>query len=182
MSIFLDVPSPFDLPAPSDEWCRAIEQYDPDLRIFRSLKHPVYRLARVARNSAGLTAGFFEKIPNLNPDTVFCIQKGLVAVPLTLHTAALAGSPHLIVDRLMRRDVWRHGGWETVADLLDKQDETRDQQVATERQDALRVRSRAMRTGFQYRTGARVSLVSPVRERFPDPEPSVAAPDPTTGP
>jgi hypothetical protein len=184
VSIFIDTPSPFDLPAPSEEWCRVLEQYDPDLRIFRSVKHPVYRLARVAKNSAGLTAAFFDKIPNLNPDTATCIRHGIVAVPLTLHTAAIQGAPQLIVDRLQRRDVWRHGGWERVADILDEQDRTRENQVAAERQDSLRVRSRAMRTGFQYRTGARVSLVSPVRARVPDRPAaveSVAAADPTTG-
>lgn len=175
MSIFLDIHSPFDLPAPSEEWLRPIEHYDPDLRIFRSRKHPVYCLARVAKHSAGLSAAFFAKIPNLNPDTAVCLHYGLVAVPLTLHTLAIQSSPHDTVKKLMDRDVWKHGGWERVADILDQQDEKREADVAAKRRDDLRVRARAMRTGFLYRTGARVSLVSPVSRRRVSPSDPTAS-------
>lgn len=164
MSIYLSsVHSPFGLPALSDEWCRPLEQYDPDLRIFPSQKMPVYRVARVARNSGGLSAVFFGSIAGLNPDTAVCIKNRLVAVPVTIHRAGAQSSPETIVKKLQDRDVWRHGGWEKVADILDAQDVKREENVAAARQTELRARSRAMRTGFLYRTGARVSLVSPLR-------------------
>ena len=164
MSIYLaDVHSPFGLPALTDEWLRSLEQYDPDLRIFPSQKMPVYRVARVARNSGGLSSVFFGNIQGLNPDTAICIKHKLVAVPVTIHKAGAESSPDVILKKLQDRDVWRHGGWEKVADILDAQDVVREKKVEQQRRDDLRVRARAMRSGFLYRTGARVSLVSPLR-------------------
>jgi hypothetical protein len=152
------ISSPFNLPEPSDEWLREIELYDPDLRIFPSQKHPVYRLMRVARHSGLLTSKIFGKMDTLTNDLRIAIANGLVSVT-TIPMGAIHAPAVLIVGQLRRRDLWANGGADAVADQLDKQDADRERAIDDGRRADLRDRARAMRIGYLRRTGARVSLL-----------------------
>lgn len=163
LGIYLDLPSPFSLRRPDPSWCATIAAYDPELVIYPSQKDFVYRLARKAKHSGGFNRDTFAKLPNLHPDTQVCLEHGLVAVT-TIPVKAIDAPAANIVDQLYGRDLWRQGGADAVADRLDEGDAEREAAVDRKNEDELRVRARAMRNGYLYRTGARVSLVSPRRQ------------------
>lgn len=168
-SIYIDVDSPFGLPKPTPGWLAVIAEFDPDLRIFPSKTHPVYRLMRRAHNtpmSATLermqTAQNKGILKELHPDTAIAIHYGLVSVS-TLPKEAITVSPEQIVERLMRRDQWRFKDGDAVADHLDKRDADHEKEIAREQKRDLRERRKAAGVSLLYRTGGRVSLVRPSR-------------------
>jgi hypothetical protein len=179
IDIYLELVNPFHLPKPSFGWLQAIADYDAELVIFPSQKQYVYRLARRARKSGALTGQYFGRLPNLHPDTKVMFEHQLVPVT-TIPAGAIHVPPFNIVEQLKARDQWRVGGGndaaaaDRVAGVLDLQDRAREQAVDDHNRAELRTRARAMRTGYQYRTGARVSLVRP-----PKPRGAAAAPDTT---
>lgn len=160
MSIFLDLPNPFHLATPSPSWLAPIEAYDPLLRIFPSQTQPVYRLMRIAARSGGLDPKVFggNEMP---PDTRIAVQHKLVAVT-TIPSGALQAPPENVVQWLKDHDITEHGGADKVADMMDARDARREAAIDAANQDEGRQRHRASRIGYQYRTGARVSLVRPV--------------------
>jgi hypothetical protein len=166
VSIYLRLVSPFRLPDPDSAWLQPIADYDPDLRIYPSQKDYVYRLARVAHHSGGMNRALFRRLPNMNPDTVVCLDRGLVPVT-TIPAGAIYAPPEKIVEQLYWRDLWAHGGAEAVADRLEVQEVAREMKRDADHQDEGRARFRAMRRSYLYRTGGRVSLVNPRRPERP---------------
>jgi hypothetical protein len=160
MSIWIEgLPNPFALREPSAAWLSALERYDADLRVYVSQKHRTYRLARLARHSGPMNGKLFGAIPGLHPDTRVCLQRGLVPVT-TIPPPAIDAPAELVVAQLRRRDTWHvHGGdIEKIADSLEHRDTLREAAVDAGIREELRSRARAMRTGYLYRTGARVAL------------------------
>jgi hypothetical protein len=161
--LYLDLPSPFGLSRPTDGWCRIIAHYDSELRIFPSQTHPVYRLMRKARTMGPINAERFKAVmTTLHPDTQIAINHHLIAV-FTLPKEITTVSPERVVEKLRRRDQWQFKDGDAVADALDRRDDDADKAVTHERNRQYAERRRAAGISLLYRTGARVSLVSPVR-------------------
>lgn len=162
MALWLDgVPSPFHLPKPGEEWLRAIEAYDSDLRLFPSQKDACYRLMRAAKMSGGMSPDVFAKaMAVIHPDTRIAIQHGLVAVT-TVPPGAIHASASLVVQWLKDHDLWKAGGAERAADMLEVGELRAQAAKDAALKDEGRQRHLASRVGFQYRTGTRVSLVRP---------------------
>lgn len=168
-TLFLnDIPSPFNLPRPRRWWAQVLADFDPDLRIFPSQKQPVYRVMRLARLSGGLNLDRFRHLLHaLNPDTRIALERHLVPV-MTFGPDVFNRHPSLIVAALRRRDTWAlaPGGdandrGDAAADALDQMEA--DAQAAIDRRikDENRQRQKAMALAYRYRTGSRVSLVTP---------------------
>lgn len=160
MSIYLgDAPNPFNLPTPSAGWLKPIADYDAELRLMPSQTSPVYRLMRTARRTGAANAKLWlDKGKTMQPDTVTAFQRHLVAIT-TIPAAAVKAPPEHLVQWLRDHDITAHGGAEAVADKLEARDRAEDARIDAENHDEGRVRHRASRVGYQYRTGARVSLV-----------------------
>lgn len=166
-SNYLDLPSPFNLPRPSAHWLRVLHHFDPDLVIFPSQKQPgVYRLMRRARNSGGLTSRLFRKLTSLvHPDTKIAFEQRLVSVT-TVPLEAVRAPAEKLCAQLRLRDTWRFGGPSSDASALAlerMEAEEAAKQNAAWRAET-RVRHRAARNSFLYRSGARVSLVNAWRD------------------
>jgi hypothetical protein len=161
--IYLPLASPFGLQAPSLAWQRAVAEYDPDLRIFPSQKRKTYRVGRVARQSGGLKRSLFKNSDGLHPDTRIALELGLVLLGWDLPPTILRAPAQHLVDVLRRRDQWRFSSGDAVADHIDRQEA--DDAAAKKRKwkDDNKPRHRAAKVSLQYRTGARISLFSPVR-------------------
>lgn len=161
---YLDVTSPFALPKPSDAWLRTLAAFDVDLVIFPSQKQALYRLARRAKRSGGITERVFRKIGSmLHPDTKIMFDHHLVAVT-TIPREAIAAPCEIICQQLIPRDTWRHGqGPDDAALALERMERDEAARQNATWKDESRQRHKAARIGFLYRTGARVSLISPFR-------------------
>jgi hypothetical protein len=167
--IYIDVPSPFGLSRPTRAWCDVIAAFDPDLRIFPSQTHPLYRLMRRAYNTPmsavmdrmhkAMAAGTLKEV---HPDTKIAINHGLVAVS-TLPKEIVTISPERIVQNLMGRDQWAHKDGDAVADALDQRDADAERELDRQLHADVRKRRREAGISLRYRTGARVSLVNPSR-------------------
>jgi hypothetical protein len=167
--IYIDVPSPFGLSRPTRAWCDVIAHFDPDLRIFPSQTHPLFRLMRKAHNTPmGATVARMEKaqrdgvLEDIHPDTQIAIHHGLVAV-FTLPSAIVTVSPESVVEKLKRRDQWQFKDGDAVADHVEANESAEERAIDVERARQYRERRRQAGISLSYRTGARVSLVSPRR-------------------
>lgn len=170
VDIYLDYPSPFGLSRPTPAWCAPIAAFDPDLRIFPSQTHPLYRLMRLARNSpVEATMDRMHKamqkgiLKELHPDTAIAIRHKLVAV-FTLPKEVTTLHSDRVIETLRQRDQWQFKDGDAAADALDQRDALVEKSVADERKRQYRDRRKAAGISLLYRTGARVSLVPPVRD------------------
>ena len=159
--------SPFNLLRPKAWWVKILRDYDPDLRIFPSQKKPVYRVMRLARQSGGMNlARFRHVLKDLHPDTRIALEHHLVAV-MTFGPDVFNRHPMHIVNALRRRDTWRFSDADAAADALDRMEADEQAQTRAAWRDEGRQRRKAMAIAYKYRTGARVSLVSPRRGGSP---------------
>ncbi len=172
MSIYLDLPSPFGLPKLSDEWLKPIEAYDPDLVIFPSQKHPHYRLARKLKHGSIRNWDEYKKLPGVTQDIRIMLDRQLIALPFALPASIGRADPSHVVRTLFLRDQWRFGDGDKAADALEAKEAAEQKAIDDRYRDQMRQRKRAAGVAFLYRTGARVSLVSPRR--------AVPAPDSST--
>jgi hypothetical protein len=167
MSIYLPgITNPFNLPTPKNWWLQPIQDYDSDLRIFPSQKHPVYVLARKATRSGGMMSKLFGAIPGLHPNTRILLQHQLVHVSV-IPREALNAPPQNIVQELRERDQWAVGGGQdaaagdVIADRLDARDESNRVAQRQRFHDDGRLIHESARISLLYKLGARVSLVRP---------------------
>lgn len=168
MSIYLPgITNPFNLPTPKNWWLKPIEDYDAELRIFPSQKHPVYVLARKDHRSGGMRmSAVLAKTPGLHPNTKILLDHQLVFV-CVIYRDALGQPPQNVVQQLRERDQWAVGGGQDessadkVADLLDQRDADLEAARKQKFHDDGKLIHESARTTFQYRIGARVSLVRP---------------------
>lgn len=177
MSIYLDLPSPFGLPALSDAWCAPIAAYDRDLVIFPSQKHPHYRIARKVRHGSVRNWDVYKTLPGVTDDIRIMLERQLVALPFALPPGIGKADPTVVVGTLYRRDGWRFKDDEAVADRVEQQEAAEKKALDDRWKREEWTRRKALRVSYLYRTGARVSLVSP---RLSQPAP--AASSTQTGP
>lgn len=154
-----DAPNPFNLRTPSAGWLAPIAAYDALLRVLPSQTHPVYRLMRVAsRTGAANERLWTDKGVTMCADTRVAFQRRLVAIT-TLPAAVLTAPPEHVVQWLRDHDLTLHGGADAVCDRLEAGEQAQDQRLDADTRDDGRQRHKAAYIGYQYRTGARVSLV-----------------------
>lgn len=135
-------------------WLQRIYDYDADLVVLPSRQRPyAYVLARRSRQpmTVKALADIYDQA-----DTKMCMQLGLVPVSLIYRTG-VTWSIDNIIATLQRRDLWRHGGGEKSADIMDASD-AREEKA---KQDKVRD-DMWQRAGFGYqmykrRTGQRVT-------------------------
>lgn len=168
--IYIDVPSPFGLSRPSLAWCGVLAEYDPELRLYPSQTQPVFRLARrahhtpvirdtIERMRKALASG---QLTEVHPDTKIALAHRLVAV-CALRGEVVNADPTRVVEKLRLRDQWAFKDGDAVADALDQRDDAEARAVHQAQRAATRDRRLGMKVAYRYRTGARVSLVSPRR-------------------
>lgn len=166
MSIYLPgIANRFNLPTPKNWWLKPIEDYDAELRIFPSQKHPVYVLARKDHRAGGMRMSqILAKTPGLHPNTKILLEHQLVFVSV-IYRDALGQPPQKVVQQLRERDQWAIGGGQddSAADKVADRLDARDAQAEIDRKqkfhDDGKLIHESARTTFQYRIGARVSLV-----------------------
>ena len=173
--VYIDLPSPFGLSRPSEAWCRALADFDRDLRIFPSQKQPVFRLMRLARVMGRMNLERFRAVlKEVHPDTKIALERGLVAV-FTLPAEVATADPQRVIAALRRRDQWPFRDGDAVTDAIEKSEQAAADEIDRRRRLDIRDRMKGAKTSLQYRLGARVSLVSPRRHL------AGAASPPTTG-
>lgn len=167
---YLDILTPFGLPKPDPGWLRILFEWDPELVVFPSMTQPVYRLMRRAIHSGPVTYAALKHIltdaKGAHPDTKLAIEHHLVAVT-TLPPGTIALSAVHLVEHLKARDLWQYTkgdpGSDAGADRLDELDKLEREATSKAFKDDLKDRRKAARISYGYRTGARLSLVSPRR-------------------
>lgn len=179
---YIDLVSPFGLPRPSKGWLDAVLKYDDQIVIFPSQQQAVFRICRRRKRSVGLTGDLFKKLPvpaSFVPDTQILVHYELVPLPWALQAQAVRADPALTIATLWKRDSWDvfggPDGGDRHADHLDRAEVEQEQTDRANWKKEQRVRHRASRVAYQYRTGARISLVSP-RRRTPAPATATVSP------
>lgn len=154
----------FLLPKPTLAWQKAVQAYDPDLRVFPSQVRPEYRVARV-RRLTGIGHKEYRRHPTMHPDTAIALEHNLIFVnwSLTKDVFELDKDGTLTVDTLKRRDTLKltkklgSEGDETEQAIRDLENKEQAAVDAAYR-DKTRQIGRAARLALLYRTGQRVSL------------------------
>lgn len=136
-----------------------LHDYDGDLVILPSRYKPfAYVIARRRYYSAGLTDKALESTIT-QPDTLMCLHYGLVPVCL-MYKHGPTWNPDTVLQSLMARDLWAHGGADKVCDMLEQQEEDeKAKQRAATREDLWHRSGDAWRS-YQARTGQRVGYTS----------------------
>lgn len=167
MSIYLGAqPNPFALVAPTPGWLKVIEDYDGELRVLPSQESPVYRLMRTARRTGSTNAKLWrDKGVQMSADTAAAFALHLVPIT-TLTPECVRQPPEHVVQWLKDHDITAQGGADAVVDRLEASERKAEDKIDDLNRDELRVRSRASFVGYQYRTGARVSLVRRIVRRI----------------
>ena len=139
--------------APPAYFLQRVSDFDSMLVILPSRKVPgAYVIARRRQWSKGLsTAALLATIDQ--PDTKMCLLNDVVPVTLMYHTGP-SWDPEPLIASLDARDMWKHGGPDKVADMLDAQDETAKKKIQAETRDDIYNRSGDAWRSYQARTGA----------------------------
>lgn len=178
---YLDLPSPFGLAKLSDSFCKVIAAYDPDLVIFPSQKHPFYRLARPVRHGSVRNWALYKKLPGVTDDIRIMLDRQLIALPFALPAKIASAPPEHVVATIRARDTWAFGGpdgaGDRAADALEAKEKAKQKIIDDRYADEMRQRKKAAGIAFLYRTGARVSLVSPRRMVAPPESSTQTGPD-----
>ena len=141
---------------PPTYWLQRLYDFDDMLVVFPSFKVPfAYVLARRRQLTAGLTDVVTQVAAELvNPDTVACLNHGLVPVSLIYRTGE-AWHIDNILQSLRARDIWAHGGADKFADKLDEADNARERQTHAAVRDDMYNRAGDAWRSYQARTGQR---------------------------
>lgn len=141
---------------PPEYWLQRIYDYDAELVVFPSRYVPyAYVLARRRRmRVASLDEALAATVTQ--PDTRLCLQRGLVPVAL-IHRNGTSWSIDNIIATLQRRDIWRVGGGDKMADLHDNTEAAQDEQTRKQIRDDMWMRSGQAWESYQRRSGQRVS-------------------------
>lgn len=149
-----------NMETPPRWFLQQLHDYDADLVLFPSIARPfAYVVARRRRHSAWTAA---ERATITNPDTQRCMQYGLIPVCMMFKHGPVWNAD-TILARLRARDVWRHGGADAVADLLEAQEAQEQVDRDTAKRDELWHLSGDAYRSYQARTGQRVSNPGPSR-------------------
>lgn len=152
----------FSLPSPPEWFLRALSDYDDQLVVIPSRQVSVYRIARRSKQQPGsdINIGAQSKRMNItdfdhSEDTKMLYSLRLVPV-LTLQPWVTWNLD--LIGILRSRDITAQGGWEKVADQLDKAEEQEKQRADKEAEDALLYRLGDAYRSIQYREGLRIPV------------------------
>jgi hypothetical protein len=146
--------NPFKLGAPPAWFLQEMARFDADLVMFPSLKDPVYRLARRARQSGGVQPADAPGVQN-HPDTIAMCNYKLV--PVTTIVPGGRWGTH-IFEKLAARDIWRLGGPNRVLTLIEHQEAEKKIAEQKAQDNELEARGADAYASYKYRTGQRVSM------------------------
>jgi hypothetical protein len=171
---YLDLNSKMAIPPAF--WLQRLSDFDADLVVFPSFHMPyAYVLARRARRSKGLDGAQALIDTCGQPDTVACLQRGLVPVTMIIRQGT-----NWDIDNILRglaaRDIWRHGGPEKVADMLDAQDEQERAARRAQSRDDMYNRAGDAWRSYKARTGASTIRFNDRRPLKPTRSRNVGAP------
>ena len=140
---------------PPAYWLQRLYDYDALLVVLPSRQTPfAYVLARKARRTAQLTpAGVY----SVESDTGMCASYGLVPVCL-VYKSGSGWSIDNVIAELQSRDIWRQGGGEKAADMLDERDAKQAEKIKADIRDDMYNRSGDAWRSYQARTGQRSKL------------------------
>lgn len=149
---YLDLNS--KMAVPPAYWLARLFDFDADLVVFPSFHMPyAYVLARRARKSRGIDGAKAIVDTCGQPDTVACLQHGLVPVTMILRTGG-GWSIDNILESLRRRDLWRFKNSDAAADQLDQRDENEQKRVRQQTRETMWNLSGDAWRSYQARTGA----------------------------
>lgn len=158
---YLDDRNPHMLEAPPAWFLAELATFDPDLRLMPSVVHPVYRLCRVTSHSFGMKALLADGTLKPHPDTVRMADLGVVPVATITPVPGAMHWSRRIFTELAARDIWRQGGAKKAAEEIEAHEAAqKDTQKANAREE-LDQRSGDAYRSYKYRTGQRLSLVTP---------------------
>lgn len=142
------------MPVPPSYFLAALYDYDAMLTLLPSRDQPfTYVLARRRQLTAGLThLPCDEHTP---PDTKMCLENDVLPICRVFHHG-VSWDPTALLAKLQARDLWRHGGGDAAADLLDAQDAAADAKNKADIRADLYNRSGDGWRTYQARTGQRV--------------------------
>lgn len=141
-----------ELEAPSAYFLQRLSDFDNMLVVFPSKKVPgAYVIARRRQFSAGLSDKAIEQ-GITQPDTIICLQNGLVPVCLMYKTGP-SWNPDPIIETLKARDLWAVGGGDAAADLLEAQEDAAKAKLSAEIRDDQWNRSGDAYRSYKARTG-----------------------------
>lgn len=148
---FLPTSNPFGLGRPPLFFLEDLHLFDPELVLFPSLTEPVFRVARRVTHTPGIANVLRQA------DTKILFDNRLVLVTAILPNGLTKWGPKIIHD-LAERDVWRYGGPEAVANLLDRWDEERENRLRQRQLDEHGQAAHAAFWSLKLRTGSTVLL------------------------
>lgn len=142
-------------------WLQRLYDYDADLVLFPSTAVPFgYVLARKARISGYYTdQSIVETVTH--PDTRYCLTHKLVPVTMITQIGSIWDADS-IIRALMARDIWRVGGADKAADMVEGADAAREAKIKADIRADMWNRSGDAWRSYQARTGQRVT-VGPTR-------------------
>lgn len=139
-------------PKPPQYFLQRIYDYDAMLVVLPSRDTPgAYVLARKKQWGPGITSAAIDAVYT-KQDTKMCILNGCVPVCM-MFQSGVSWDPEQIIEKLDARDIWKHGGADKVADLLEAQEEKAKAKTQAEIRDDLYNRSGDAWRSYQARTG-----------------------------
>jgi hypothetical protein len=139
---------------PPAYFLQRVYDYDDKLVLFPSYAVPfAYVIARRRQRTSGLTDKALEDTLS-NPDTKAALAHNLVPVSMMYRTGE-SWNPDPVIASLQARDIWRHGGADKSADLMDGADARRHKQTKDAIRDDMWNRSGDAWRSYQARTGQR---------------------------
>lgn len=138
-------------------WLQRLYDFDAELVVFPSYYVPYsYVLARRRRHGSSFDRALAETVTQ--PDTRFSLAHGLVPVTMITRERQSGGwDIDPLIRSLKARDIWSHGGGESMADKMDAAD---DAEEATRRRDLrndMDARAGLAYALYKRRTGQRVT-------------------------
>lgn len=144
------VANPFGLRVPPLWWLQELYVFDPDLVLFPSQQSFHYRLCRKARRSHGILSALSN-----GTDAAVCVAEKLVPVTSLGGTVAFNAS---IMQWLVDRDTWRHGGAKEANRILDEQEQAAEASKLRDRDAENDARAHSSYRTYVRRVGASVAL------------------------
>lgn len=139
---------------PPPYWLARLHDFDADLVVFPSFMMPyAYVLARRARKSRGIDGAKAIIDTCGQPDTVACLQNGLVPVTMIIRNGG-GWSIDNILASLKARDTWQFKDGDECADFIEAEEAKDEARIKQENRDNIWNRAGDAWRSYLARTGA----------------------------
>lgn len=137
-------------------WLQRLYDFDAELVVFPSRQVPfAYCLARRAKMTGGMNEKVF--VAGATPDTTFCLAHRLLPITIIYRHNTNSWSIDNIIADLKSRDTWALGGSKKVADMMDENDQQRQDKVKKDIRQDFWDRSGDAWRSYKARTGQSVA-------------------------